>query len=709
MARCAKLFICFFLTILSFNQFLVVCDGTIAAQESSWKMIGPGDADQAKNLSVMDDGTVFLGTDIGGIYRSTNYGEYWEPSNAGIKNYNITTPVIQARNNPNILYVGTRGGFYKSSDYGNSWQNIRQGLRPVANYSLSGIIGSIGIDPFNPNVLYLGYDYRPDEEGTAIVSYLYKSNDYGESWQIVGALDAPAGILNIVCPSGVKNLVFIATSNGIYRSSDGGTNWTKIFNKPTRTILVSPSASRIVASCGQDGVHVSYDNGSTWSSISKGLTFNYNISMPDTYTVLAAPTGESQTLYVVNTTWAGYGGVFRSMDGGQNWSYVTSSLPQSWLSTSKHVNTIAIDPNNPMRIYIGSSRYVYRSDDGGTTWSQLISKPIDGEWVHTGINVFGHTRVVAVDPTNQNVILIGTTDHGMVRSSNNGVSWMLPTLGMKYKDSVWDIVFCPNQPNRVYAISLSVSRKFCLAVSEDKGYTWNTLSSNLDENVPLYKILVNPNDYTKILVCGNDGVFKSSDSGLTWTKLDGLPCSTVWTIAFHPNDPTVVYAATSCGLYKGSTLNSGWNKLISVNAPVRSLLISKTDPNIILIGIENSSMNKGGIYRSSDGGSTWMRVLTAERWVSGIVQSTADNMIYAATNDDNFHDESAGSGVFKSNDGGRCWIAVNEGLPVFRSFNINEDAFGRVFLSANGSGAYLLQHFINYTLNPLAPKGLTIH
>jgi photosystem II stability/assembly factor-like uncharacterized protein len=280
---------------------------------------------------------------------------------------------------------------------------------------------------------------------------------------------------------------------------------------------------------------------------------------------------------------------------------------------------------------------------------------------------------------------------------------------MKYKDSVWDIVFCPNQPNRVYAISLSVSRKFCLAVSEDKGYTWNTLSSNLDENVPLYKILVNPNDHTKILVCGNDGVFKSSDSGLTWTKLDGLPCSTVWTIAFHPNDPTVVYAATSCGLYKGSTLNSGWNKLISVNAPVRSLLISKTDPNIILIGIENSSMNKGGIYRSSDGGSTWMRVLTAERWVSGIVQSTADNMIYAATNDDNFHDESAGSGVFKSNDGGRCWIAVNEGLPVFRSFNINEDAFGRVFLSANGSGAYLLQHFINYTLNPLAPKGLTIH
>jgi hypothetical protein len=75
MARCAKLFICFFLTILSFNQFLVVCDGTIAAQESSWKMIGPGDANQAKNLSVMDDGTVFLGTDIGGIYRSTNYGE----------------------------------------------------------------------------------------------------------------------------------------------------------------------------------------------------------------------------------------------------------------------------------------------------------------------------------------------------------------------------------------------------------------------------------------------------------------------------------------------------------------------------------------------------------------------------------------------------------------------------------------------------------
>jgi hypothetical protein len=85
--------------------------------------------------------------------------------------------------------------------------------------------------------------------------------------------------------------------------------------------------------------------------------------------------------------------------------------------------------------------------------------------------------------------------------------------------------------------------------------------------------------------------------------------------------------------------------------------------------------------------------LTVERLVSGIVQSSTNaNLIYASTNDDNFHDESTGSGVFRSNNGGNSWVSVNIDLPTFRSFNINSDSFGRVFLSANGGGAYLLQY-----------------
>jgi photosystem II stability/assembly factor-like uncharacterized protein len=486
---------CFFLTVMFSIYFFMAFRGNATAQETSWKMIGPGDADQVSSLNVMKDSTVFLGTDIGGIYRSTDQGESWISSNIGLKNYDITTPVIQAPDNLQVLYVGTRGGFYKSYDYGMTWQNKRKGLRPVSVYELSGSIGSIAVDPLNNNVLYLGFGYRPSAAGTDGVvgrinwsAFIYKSYDGGETWKAIGQLPNPTQVRHIYCSAKFNDLVYVATDDGIFRSSDGGCKWTKVFSKPTLNMLVSTDAIQIVASCGEKGVYASSNGGQSWSLLSNGLGFKNHISGPDRYSVLAISPDQSRTLYVVNSTWGNFGGAYRSVNDGITWSFITTNLPKSWLETSNRMNAIVVDPNSPKRIYLGSSRYVYRSDNGGDTWAQLISKPVGGGWTHRGLNVFGHTRVVAVHPVEKNVILVGTTDHGMVRSDDNGISWRLSNQGMKYTNSVWDFAFCPSQPDRVYAISLNTNLKFSISVSDDKGHTWNPLISNLDENVPIYKI-----------------------------------------------------------------------------------------------------------------------------------------------------------------------------------------------------------------------------
>ena len=75
------------LLVISFFLIFLPTIEMVFAGTLSWKLIGPGDADQVTSLSVIKDGDVFLGTDIGGLYHSNNQGEWWEPTNNGLKNY----------------------------------------------------------------------------------------------------------------------------------------------------------------------------------------------------------------------------------------------------------------------------------------------------------------------------------------------------------------------------------------------------------------------------------------------------------------------------------------------------------------------------------------------------------------------------------------------------------------------------------------------
>ena len=84
----------------------------------NWELIGPGDADQITSLNFLENGDIFAGTDIGGIYRSEDIGNSWQPLNIGLNNLDITTRIIQSPADNTVLFVGTRGGLYKSNNYG---------------------------------------------------------------------------------------------------------------------------------------------------------------------------------------------------------------------------------------------------------------------------------------------------------------------------------------------------------------------------------------------------------------------------------------------------------------------------------------------------------------------------------------------------------------------------------------------------------------
>lgn len=678
-----------------------ICSPVTDTSKPFWELIGPGDADQVTSLSFGENNQVFLGTDIGGIYLSKDGGGHWESINHGLENHDITTPVISDITSPDILFVGTRGGLYKSNDGSNTWRNIREGLPTVKKYALSGSIGSIMQDPFDPSRLYLGMGYRPSFEGNATIkrlkwsSNLYVSNDKGESWRVLNAFNEPQRVNHLVHSLIEKSLLYAATSKGIYKSTNNGTIWRKIYSGEVLNILLfSEKENMIIASVADSGMIKSLDGGKTWARINNGLPYGFMNRHKNRYSVLTSNLKVPVTIYIINSTWGHSGGLYMTANYGESWQFISNDLPESWLKTSKRMNAVAVDTEN--KIYLGSSRYVYSSENNGATWKQLISKRLKNGWTNTGINVFGHTRIVKAAPDNKDIIYIGTADHGMVVSSNGGDSWSVIGDNLKYADNVWDVEVCKKKPESVFIIGSNIKGKLCMYNSNNRGSTWQSHCNNLGKTNRNEKIYVEPKLCKDIYVTTSKGIMKLDK--YSWRHVgSGLPDGKVNYITSSLDKKNAIYAATDGGLYKSNGFSDAWEKLPGLDGvKVVSLLISNADSEVVFVGTGLTEKMPARIYRSDDGGRHWRVMLdNVRKYFSGFAQLPGDsNIIYASTNDYNYHDRSAGDGVYRSVDHGLTWLPYNLGLPVLKAFSISTSSSAplSVYLSTQGSGAYVLEH-----------------
>lgn len=677
-----------------------------------WRLIGPGDADQVTSLSVSMDGSVYAGTDIGGIYYSSNQGESWMPVNNGIKSYDITTPVVIDPKNRKALYVGTRGGFYKSTDGGVTWHSVWRGIGAPKPSSLSAPVGSLALNPDDTSILYLGFGYRPSAEGGGVIRKLswngdiLMSKDNGETWEQKSPLPQGSKMRHMVVDPKNTNTIYAATNDGLFKSLDAGKTWKIIISDAIRYIAINPNDSNIIYStAGPRGVFKSRDGGDSWEEKNSGLGFIKNKSQHhDNYAKIIIDKKNTKILYTINSTWGDSGGVYKSTDNGESWVKITKwtgakgaqgNVETAWLEVSRRVNAIALDPVNSEKIYIGTSRYLYRSDDGGGAWKQLISKEVTpGRWTNRGINVFGHTRVVGINPEDHNYLYIGTSDHGLVISDDNGKSWFPSVKGMKYKDDIFDVAVDPQKPGIVHVIN-SKGLKVCgFATSYDYGKTWVQRTNGLPDETKFYTIVINPYDTKLIFLGGRKGVYKSDDKGESWRETNnGLPNdATVNKLVYHPEKKTTLYAATNNGLYKSDNNGDSWVKTDKGSLQIASLAIDPYQPDHMYAGVIRSKTGAGGVYKSIDAGKKWTHVLSGPARIDAVAVVPSNPIaIYAVSNDDQYHDESSGEGVFRSVNGGKTWEGANNGLAVLRGFNMNVNPSPpyELYLSANGSGVYV--------------------
>jgi photosystem II stability/assembly factor-like uncharacterized protein len=382
------------------------------------------------------------------------------------------TSIVIDPTNPNVIYVGAaQGGVWKTIDGGRNWIAKSDQAESLA-------IGALVIDPKHPNVLYAGTGegnllFRPTYYGSGVL----KTINGGETWKVKGGGEK-GGVFNgarffrlAINPIDTK-IIFAATSFGIYRSLDGGEEWTpmtkglpEITNiRPATDIVINPDDPNIVyAAFWEAGIYKTENAGDetpSWKQLTKGLPPNgfhrialgISSSSPEIIYALMANSNEIIDKFYRTkdggTSWdrihfpdtMAYDTVNEKSMGGQGWYNLNVAVDPTTPDTvylsgiillkafrnqrtniwgftdiGKNIHTdhhaFAFHPTDNFTIYDGSDGGIYKSTDAGTTWNDVINE---------GLCI---TQFHAMDqhPESDAMIIAGTQDNGTEQFRNNSV------------------------------------------------------------------------------------------------------------------------------------------------------------------------------------------------------------------------------------------------------------------------------------------------
>ena len=331
----------------------------------------------------------------------------------------------------------------------------------------------------------------------------------------------------------------------------------------------NPSA--IYAGTRGGGVFKSTDGGDNWTRSSYGLTSPFIRSLaldPQNPSVVYAGTDN---------------GIFKCVDGGSNWGEISEGL------TNADVLSLALDPQNPSILYAGTnSGGVFKSESGGLSWAQ-----INGGLTNMLV------RSVVIDPDDTSVIYAGTDGGGVFKTSDGGTSWTKVNVGLT-NTFIYSLAIDSQNPSILYA---GTGYSGGIFKTENGGVTWTQVSGGTSTGW-VYALVTDPLN-SGVVYAGDDreGVFKSTDGGYTWDQINsGLTSANILSFAIDPQNPSTVYVGTFAGIFKSDAvldwtpINNGLSA-----ARVRSIIMDPENPSVMYVGAYG-----GGIFKSVDGGASWV-------------------------------------------------------------------------------------------------------
>jgi hypothetical protein len=353
--------------------------------------------------------------------------------------------------------------------------------------------------------------------------------------------------------------------------------------QPTNHSLVN-GHNAFVARLSADGSALVYSTylGGSYADEGQGIAVD-----PTTGDALVTGSSRSTDFPTANAFQSVMGGtgIFKSINGGGNWSPSNSGL------TNSAIRVIALDPSNPSTTYAGTfGGGVNKSTNAGMTWSAS----------NIGLTNLS-LRALVIDPMAPAVLYVGTNGSGIFNSADGGASWNPRNIGLPTL-FVSALVIDPSTPTTLY-VSIPLSGVF---KSINSGMTWTLSNSGLD-NAEVVTLAIDPGTPSTLYAGTNyNGVYKSINGGGIWTPSNtGLPSTEISALAIDPATPATLYVGIhyydDYFVYKSTDNGGNWSSSNSglPNAPVNVFAIDPLTPSTLYAGTGS------GVYKSVNSGTSW--------------------------------------------------------------------------------------------------------
>jgi len=346
---------------------------------------------------------------------------------------------------PSHLYLGTTNSWiYESLDEGAFWRRLAR-LEPSEEVVLDNIL----VDSANTAVIFAGGWKAEQRDGG-----LWVSRDGGKQWEMVEALRGQSVLSLAQAPSNAS-LLFAGTLEGVFRSSDGGSSWTRI--SPPRSREIHEVESLAVDPVNPDIVYAgtwhlpwkTTDGGKSWHNIKKGL-----IDDSDVFSIIVDPV-RPKTVFL-----SACSGIYRSESGGELFRKI-EGIP----ATARRTRVLTQDPENREVVYAGTTEGLYKTVNGGRSFQRM-----------TGPDVV--VNGVFVDPQDSNRVLLATDRGGVLASKDGGASFAAANRGFSGR-KVGALLVDRSNPARLYAGVVNDKSYGGVFVSTDGGETWEQTGEGL--------------------------------------------------------------------------------------------------------------------------------------------------------------------------------------------------------------------------------------
>ena len=621
--------------------------------------------------------TVLAGSDVAGVFKSSDGGESFAPAGRGLEGFCVAAIAFHP-DEPRTVFLLADDGLYQSRDGAATWKKVRADVSYRQRFSGSRLL------VFFEHALWAGTD------GSGV--FRLPLEGFSSPVSPVPGLGIAKANSLAVCNA----KLYVATSRGVFRLESS--RWKSLSKglppgAADMTDMAADSAGRLYAVEKGSGLYLLDEAADAWHAVPA----DYEGGRPASFKTLAAHPAEPGRLFLGShpEKWPFY--LFESRSGGGLWKkcrgFSLSGNSPLKCAPPDAVESVLISAGPPGRMFVADWWNLWRSTDGGAGFSQLTR---------------GNQNFVVNDikqhPSEPDTLFMAVADTGLVRSVDGGKTWSRSMAGVEDGSGI-EIEFSLRDSRIMYLLMQpwKPQERVLVYRTSDGGNTWSDIGFSIAgrkrpdlpfvDGLPTNLEIDPASDVTVYVGTNGYGVFKTTDGGAHWTAVNsGLSDPNIKgpdALLADPRRPGSLLASTQeGGIYTTADGGESWKKATPGARFTFGMARDPSNTAHVIAGCAEKTL-----LESWDGGATWTeRKLPGEAPAHISAYSVAfdpasPKRVFAGTL---AYDLRAADGLYESRDGGTHFTAVPLDLP---RLNINDIAVTgggphRVLLGFNGIGLY---------------------